>query len=252
MVCEQCQSGWFRQAYDRHEMGGLYADYRGDRYNQIRERWEPWYTSSWNSAFSDDENLVKVRRGSLEAFLSRYLPGSLIGTVVHVGGDRGQYIPVGERKVVIDPSDRRLVPGVERREALTDLESADLLISAHVLEHLADPSSEISSYGMARWVYVEVPAGVPQLSFWRTTATLVANCISWSPTLWRGVTGPASGRTSGVSRQILRQSEHLNFFSKKGIQTMLEASGRTPVVVEECSILGPDGAQVACLRALAT
>lgn len=251
-MCEQCQSGWFRWAYDSKEMDGIYADYRGDRYNKIRERWEPWYTASWNSALSDDENLVKVRRGLLETFLSQHLPASSIETVVDVGGDRGQYIPIGERKVVIDPSVRQLVPGVERLDALSDLATADLLISAHVLEHLADPRIEISSYGMASWVYVEVPAGVPQVSVWRTAATLMASCFSWSPALWRGMTGPASGRSSGVRRQILRQSEHLNFFSKEGLQTMLEASGRTPVVVEECFILGPDGAQVACLRALAT
>jgi hypothetical protein len=136
-------------------MGGIYADYRGDRYNKIRERWEPWYTALWNSGLSDDENLVKVRRGSLETFLAQHLPASSIETVVDVGGDRGQYIPIGERKVVIDPSDRQLVPGVERLDALSDLATADLLISAHVLEHLADPRTEISSYVTASWVYVD-------------------------------------------------------------------------------------------------
>lgn len=69
-------------------MGGIYADYRGDRYNRIRERWEPWYTASWNSGLSDDENLVTVRRGSLETFLYQHLPASSIETVVDVGGDR--------------------------------------------------------------------------------------------------------------------------------------------------------------------
>ena len=65
------------------------------------------------------------------------------------------------------------------------------------------------------------------------------------------MTGPAAGRGLAAGRQVLRQSEHLNFFTESGIQEILHRAGRIPLAIEKCSIVGPDGAQVICIRALA-
>ena len=145
VVCGGCGTGWFDQAFDSSELARIYEDYREPRYTRIRNRWEPWYTSSWNDALSDDESTVSSRNAALGEFLLRHLPDISQGTVVDVGGDRGQYIPTGLRRIVIDPSNRELVPGVERISTLASLREADLLISAHVLEHLPDPRAEVLS-----------------------------------------------------------------------------------------------------------
>lgn len=131
--CESCGSAWCKYGYTDREMSGLYGDYRGINYLRVRSRWESWYSEHWNSAASDDESIANRRRASLARFLSKYLDPASIESVLDVGGDRGQFIPFGSRRMVLDVSDRQLAPGVQRVSQVDDLNHWDLVISAHLL-----------------------------------------------------------------------------------------------------------------------
>jgi hypothetical protein len=148
-------------------------------------------------------------------------------------------------------SRRPLVAGVTRVEALADLDSCDLLMSCHLLEHLSDPLHEIVSYEKARYLYLEVPFGVPQASRLRDAATQGAKLLSGSRFAWRLLTEAAAGRASAPWTQPLRMSEHQNFFTHAGLRRIAERAGRSVMALDEVEIAAPDGGRIKVLRVLA-
>lgn len=249
--CRDCGSAWCEWAYDDREMSALYADYRGEGYLRTRSRWESWYSEHWNSAASDDAGIATRRRESLERFLTAAVDPSAIESVLDVGGDRGQFIPLGSRKMVLDVSGRQLVSGVQRVSSSEEIPTLDLIISAHLLEHVSDPVSEVKSYARAKYVYLEVPSGVPSLGAFRSVLSRCALIAAYSPQAWRLVTAPASGRSGTTRRQVLRQSEHINFFTMAGVAELLSASGRSILALETDLMPTPDGIDAAVIRVLA-
>jgi SAM-dependent methyltransferase len=162
-----------------------------------------------------------------------------IGLAVDFGGDRGQFFPDAvaiERRVVVELSDQPLLPGVERVPGLESLQGQpDLVIVAHVLEHLSDPRAllaeirdVLSPQGL---LYVEVPLDRLRVKTWHRNSRYA----SWA-------TGAARHRFTfipldlgtGVARQlgwriprlgIVKESEHINFYSPGSLQALLESTG---------------------------
>ena len=165
-ICPNCHGGFFSYRYSDEEMNSIYANYRGDEYTNLRRNWEPWYSDSYNSAHNEGA-FVNERKSNLKDFLLSSKISNL-ETLVDIGGERGQYIPnfdENTKKFLLDLSNRTLVSGVQRISSLKELESVDLIIYAHVLEHVTFPARELETFlSMARYVYVEVPYGVPILS----------------------------------------------------------------------------------------
>lgn len=248
--CESCSFEWFAYAYDVREMDSIYGNYREQRYVDVRNKWEPWYTKEWNVALSDDSTAVRARLDSTRAFLEPFL-GKRVGTVVDVGGDRGQFIPLGEDRIVVDVSSRNLCAGVRRARVLAEVLPCNLLISAHLLEHVSDPVAILETYSGAEYIYLEVPAGAPSLSWERSIASVGAAISGLRTNLWRRHAKPSAGRSRSRRFEPIRQSEHLNFFSERSLVRLVERSGRSCLGVETSPIPTPDGAPASCVRLVA-
>jgi hypothetical protein len=248
--CLHCGSAWFSHAYSDSEMDLLYSNYRGSTYTAVRSHWEPWYDEGLNRGLSDDHGVRRSRVEGLKKFLSTHLSPADLSVVVDVGGDRGQYIPFGDKRFVADPSQRTLEKGVIRVDSAAEVNSPDLIMSCHLLEHLSDPMTELEAYSHARWVYVEVPSGTPNVSMSRRASTYLSYVLAASPALWRRIARPAAGRSSGLRSQPLRLSEHVNFFTPAGIETLMRNAGLDVVGVQTASIASPDGGEVEVLQAL--
>jgi hypothetical protein len=241
VICSECKGAGFTITYDNAQMNNLYSGYRGFEYGKKRKKWEAWYTSEYNTAHENDE-FINERMNKIKGFIQEQ--GTLdFSSVLDVGGDRGQYIPQFEsvtKKYVLEKSNRKLMSGVIRVNDLAEVDSVDLVIYAHILEHVNDPMKEIEELSkISRYIYIEVPSGIPRTSKLRKSRIfqMLVVLASLFPRVWTNLCSPAAGR--GVTVQILRQSEHLNFFTTESLKVLANKLNLI-CTIQECDIPTPD------------
>ena len=234
-------------------MNKLYKNYRDIKYVSIRSAWEPWYTKSFNDAYETAE-LVAKRKSSLENFLLS-LKISNLDAIVDVGGDFGQFIPdLGEGKnsrYVLDLSEQPLILGVNRINSLEEIQKIDLIIYAHVLEHVEWPLAELKKLtNHSRYVYVEVPEGTPEINRIRKSRLLYLFNLatSFNPRIWGKFSKPSGGRI--IKSKFLRQSEHINFFNLQTFEEMAVKLDLSIISLSITTIPSPEGGEAKVIRAV--
>lgn len=248
LVCTACGSNFFSLRFSEEELTRLYKDYRGPQYFAVRNKWEPSYDSRTNSAFGMELSVIEYKRSAVRKAL---LDGSRVVSelcIVDIGGDRGQFLPPeASRRLLFDISEKELDDGVERITSLDDeiWAQVDAVVMSGVLEHLPDPLIYLQNFVQlvrpGTIFYFEVPAGVPsdgstKFSRWEFGSALLA---SRSTYLWRRKDQRlAALRRAGVTsgRRFLRQSEHLNFFTARGMQALLGWSNLDVITLREVSM----------------
>jgi hypothetical protein len=250
LKCNECNFGFFSYRYNSQEMGRIYSGYRNETYFRIRNNWEPWYSQSYNSNH-DSTDWIRSRKAGIEYFLVPLIGESKL-RIADVGGDAGQFIPeLASEKFVVDPSRKPSVSGVQSIPDFKDLPEVDLIIYAHVLEHVTDPVLEVRALlSKASKVYIEVPYGVPRITPSRKSTIRFFKKVfrSSHPFFWRNQTRPSSGRSVRIE-ETLTQSEHLNFFSEEAIEQLaLRVSAR--VVIQRAQIETPDYMKAEVLQCL--
>lgn len=233
-------------------MTRLYQNYRDENYVKLRRQWEPWYTKDFNDAHNADY-FVGKRKIALQNFLLS-LKISDLDTIVDVGGDFGQFIPdlgVNNNKYVLDLSEQSLIPGVNRINSLEELKKIDLIIYAHVLEHVESPLVELEKLtDNSRFVYVEVPEGTPEINRIRKSRILYLFNLatSFNPKIWEKFSKPSSGRI--MKSKFLRQSEHINFFNEQTFKEMAMTLDLSIISLSTTSIPSPEGGEAKVIRAV--
>ncbi len=239
LECVDCKLSFFEYRYDEREMRLLYSGYRGGHYLSTRKKWEPWYLNSFNSVLDPGslavDNRVEFMTGVLNGGKIN-LPG--LRNIVDYGGDAGQFFPrdfVGP-KFLIEVSDREVAQDVRRISTLAELpESPHLVMVAHLLEHLSDPValvSEIRRYLPSDGcIYVEVPLDCPVVRDWNTTHTYKRLLNFYVKNRWLWITADFM---TGLLRNfgwrvprlgIVKQSEHINFYSEDSLRLLLSKAG---------------------------
>jgi hypothetical protein len=238
--CENCDFNFFSHRYTDTELATIYADYRGGDFFRVRHSWEPWYNNSVNGAFTDDDSAtdqITKRRDFMISALERVFPqGSRINGCVDFGGDYGQFFPDNafEPKILIDLSGKQ-VPGVVVHKSLDELqEPVDLIMNCNVIEHMTvvneiinEMKNNISPNG---YLYIELPLDRFKVRKFHRSETyrkylkfLVRHRNMFILTDF----------LSGLFRQffgyipffgIVKQSEHINYFSKKSIEQLIAKS----------------------------
>ena len=249
-ICDNCGTGLFAKRYNPKEMTGIYKNYRGEKYLSIRSKWEPWYSGEYNSNH-DSQEWIESRKSSLTNFLA--INGiTSCNSIVDVGGDRGQYIPdITKEKIVFDISEKSSTSGVTRYSLFDELPFSDLIIYAHVLEHVQNPLQELQIlFQKTNCLYVEVPYGVPIINKYRKSRfrLLLHLTSSLSRVLWRRTTSPATGRKV-ISNKMITQSEHLTFFCEESMER-LAIKLNAELVLQRTVISTPDlnnGEVIQCL-----
>lgn len=236
--CTTCDLNFFGRRYSDEELAGLYGDYRSATYVARRRRWEPWYGAAINDAYATEGTQVHERRHFLEGTLHSAGGERRFTCTVDYGGDEGQFFPTAAtgRRVVLEVSDRPLRPGVERVAALAALgERPDLVIMSHVLEHLPDPLAAVRDVRAAiaegGTLYAEVPLDRFSTTAFHASPRYAGYLRGLTRHRWPFV---AADLVTGLARQrwrhvpslgVVKESEHLNYFSPRSLEALLAAAG---------------------------
>lgn len=194
--CTGCGMLFLDMRFDDAEMARLYSDYRGPAYEALRERFEPGYAARNRALLAGDRHIPQV-----EAFLRPHLPAR--PAVLDWGGDTGRNTPLRHGAAlhhVLDISGRPLVEGAIA--VTTPQGPYDLIVLAHVLEHVPEPAALIDEIravmDAATHLYVEVPFEA------------LMRAAEGDPAAWR---------------RKRHWHEHINFFSAAGLRQLLQACG---------------------------
>ncbi|HVS84975.1 MAG TPA: methyltransferase domain-containing protein [Gaiellaceae bacterium] len=238
LECPDCGLGFFGLRYDDAQVERLYGAYRGPEYVRVRRRWEPWYREAVNEAYEPGSAGVAERVAFESELLAEAGLEPPLRCALDFGGDAGQFFPDVEigRRLVVDVSERPLLAGVERIESLAALpEAPDLVVIAHVLEHLSEPRPLLAEIreriAPGGTLYVEVPLDRPRVRRWharpgyRRWLALIAR---------RRPLFVLCDFAGGVARQfgrriprlaVVKESEHLNCFDRRSLRRLLESAG---------------------------
>ena len=219
-------------------MKGIYADYRGETFFKVRNSWEPWYTKGVNGAFNEDTIEPKglpERRAFMQSALDEiFPPGEMINGCIDFGGDHGQFFPENTLppRILVDLSEKPAM-GITVHKSLHDvLEPVDLVMNCNVIEHmneidkiLNEMRGKLTPRGV---VYIELPldrfrvAKFHRRQIYKTYLDFLGRhkglftSIDFVSGLFRQLFGyvPFFG--------IVKQSEHINYFSKLSIAKLVE------------------------------
>jgi hypothetical protein len=248
LECSSCGHRFFSYRFSDNEMSRLYSGYRGSDYFSVRNSAEPWYRETTNSA-NLSPNIVSSRKQGLLRFLRSHLPTDKKDFVVaDVGGDAGQFIPLelASAAYVVETSNQNPVEGVKRVSAIADVSRGiDLIVCAHVLEHLPDPISfmrkTLSSATMAQGclVYLEVPLERYHISDAMSSAgykSYLGRLVRFRPLLV--LADFASVLARGFLNRVfppllIKMHEHLSFFTPRSLEQCLRDLGFETIEVKQ-------------------
>lgn len=262
--CERCDLVYFSHRFDEKTFAAMYSGYRNERYMSIRRRWEPWYSRAVNNASEPGSAVVDERVEYVTRIVDSYIPIESLRNIVDYGGDEGQFFPAGYSgpKYVVEVSGKNLVDGVQAAPSLEEVpDKPQLVVAAHILEHLADPAALVNDVRAAvaddGMLYAEVPLDRPKVHPWharppyrRFLKSVATHRASWI----------AADFAAGVARNLghavprlgaVKQSEHINYFSKESLQALLANAGFRVVSLEADPTASIGGLRMGRLAALA-
>lgn len=195
--CQDCGFLFLDMRFDDEEMSNLYQDYRGEDYSIIRDKFEPGYLEKNKQI----ESGIKYKH-DIELFLSDLAEYK---TILDWGGDDGINTPSfdADRVFIYDISGKKVLPNFQSIES-DELNSNDydLVICSNVLEHVSYPqeilSEIVSVMNKETILYIEVPyEKIMADSF--DSKNIFSNKRHWH--------------------------EHINFYSQKSLEELLDKCG---------------------------
>jgi SAM-dependent methyltransferase len=207
LYCPNCVFLFLDMRFDDSELQKLYNDYRGEEYTRVRDIYEPGYAKR-NSSL----NVQNIYIDSVENYLSPYLKRS--PAVLDWGGDTGintPFLKSCKRLDIYEISGKEVVAGA--RSVTLDAakrEQYDLVVCCQVLEHVSFPLKVLdlmrSCMKPGTFLYLELPH---------------------EDIMRHGIGG------SGKKRHW---HEHINFYSVKSVDKLLESFGLDVVRIDSAAI----------------
>ena len=231
--CVTCATVFSDCGYSTKVMAALYKHYRGEKYQNIRQGWEPDYTKELNSALNGSSEWMAMRQQDiLKSITNAGINSDAIKTCVDYGGGHGGVMPNFSNRFVFEENsqvrDKENLKVLTRWSEVNELKP-DLVMCCGVLEHVNNPKAlvmQIKTAG-AKYYYFEVPAGRPARRVGIFASKFALDLIVRSKFLWRLIQKFERKFGDKKLRKYFpfRISEHLQFFSEIGIQQLIQNSG---------------------------
>lgn len=227
LYCSDCGFLFLDIRFSEAELNSLYDGYRGQRYTDLRESYEPGYKIR-NDSLNAGINYI----AEIEAFLSPHLSFPI--SLLDWGGDTGKNTPFKEKNNlfhIFDIGSKPVVEGAKAVDKDTVLTTKyDLIVCSNVLEHVPYPGELIldmkKAMGKDTVLYIEVPLeDIVRVSAPRADLSLVKK--HWH--------------------------EHINFYSENSLLQLLSRSGLDVVALRKLNASAGGNStflfQVACKHA---
>lgn len=262
--CSVCRFASYNLRLENDEVARLYKDYRGDEYQEQRQKHEQTYTKEFNNNLGNNQIEIINRKNNLSNILRAYLKRSEFANILDYGGDYGQFIPdhfSESEKYVYEISGAKPLEGVK---LVTDIEEVkkhkfDFIMCCHVLEHVSFPRAEIENLKMLGHknsvFYFEVPVELVNVlnpsgifkSLYHQLGKDQINPLSRILILIRELFRYFLVRTNltynllfpifGIlGLNLLSMHEHINFFTSRSMKLLLESCGLKVLYADSVSL----------------
>lgn len=234
--CPKCTFAFYEYRMTDDEQSRLYLNYRDKNYQELREKYECWYTKKVNNALNNDTLALHEQQRVIEAIIAKNMKTKPV-SVLDWGGNEGKTLTpaMGSEKYVYDIS---CVPTVEGVTGLSSFEEVkkrhyDLILCNMLFEHVSDPLGLLRQLkelsGDGTYFYIEVPSETP----------FKTNKFSISQNL-RLLVNPIHSKTRLIRYYFKRRklpfmpmAEHINFFTAESLRAMVENAGFTILDLQE-------------------
>jgi SAM-dependent methyltransferase len=226
---------------------------------KARHSAEPWFSRAVNYGIGSDPEEVRIRKEMLTDYIAASgfseKAKNKKAKMLDYGGDRGQFIPdvPNTEKYCFELSDAEPLPQVVKFSSFDQFSNMkfDIVLCSEVLEHLSDPVADIEKIGSLleenSQAYFEVPYeiySVPKnmgTGWYGKYLELVSKSkiltigIDFLSTIFRVKMGfvPFFG--------FVKQHEHINFYTEKGLKNVLERNGFEVSRIEIVNRRSPSG-----------
>ena len=235
--CEDCTFAFYQYRFSQDEENSLYRNYRDSEYQRTREKYECWYTKKVNSSLGNEKD-VELQRSRIRDILAAN-SFDAFESVLDYGGNRGAtfYYELGTKeKYIYDISGVDTVPGITLARSFEELKNHrfDFIMCNMVFEHVAYPIEmlrklyELGDYDTI--YYIEVPSENPfvcgnKFSIAKNLHLLLDPNYSWIRL--------AKYYVQQRKQPFMPMKEHINFFTRKSIETMINKEGFSLLDVRE-------------------
>lgn len=236
--CRACGFMFYNPRLDAAEEARLYAGYRSQEYQRMRQASEPWYTVKFNADLASARS-YEIRREKVRAILRQHLGQREITRVLDYGGDHGDLVRGlldGTTAFVYDISGMTAAEGVTATSDPADCQ-ADLIINSNVLEHVGFPrrlvGEILQSAPRGGLIFLEAPCEAPfgLTRIARRLAQIGIMSLA-QPTLARSVVRPAA---------LYLMHEHINYFTERSLTTLMWMCGCEVIAAGSYAFAGRAG-----------
>jgi SAM-dependent methyltransferase len=203
LQCQDCGHLFLDIRFSDDQLAALYHDYFGPEYARLRDSYEPGYAVK-------NETFLKVipYLSDVENFLRDLVP--FMPSILDWGGGSGLNTPfrnANRRHHVLDISKQAPVPGAEIVDpGQVSAGDYDLVVCSNVIEHIPYPVDLLrqvtTSLGPQTVLYLELP--------------------------YERILSESDDDLSAFRRKR-HWHEHINFFSRKSLQTLLRRAGLSTI-----------------------